>query len=239
MMRDRLARRAAPVLAQIKEHPFWEGLRRGTLAPEVLRRFAEQDAHHVVPSYARALARCAALADDDAHGELLAQASAATFGSLPRLHTQLAALPPSRDDEPPAGGDEPPDRTDSGRRLGGAGGGVGGWAAYCSLMLAAPESGFAAGVGALLPMTWFHLEVGEDLRARYARDARYAGWIEAYLPDPGFFPGYVDAFIAMVDEVGETASDGARELLEQFFGRAARLEWEFVDFVWRANASPK
>ncbi|GLW06776.1 hypothetical protein Misp01_19060 [Microtetraspora sp. NBRC 13810] len=215
MMRDELAAVAGPVLAEIKEHPFWAGLRDGTLPPASLWYFAEQDARYVVPAYARAMARCAALAGHDAHGALLASAASATFGSLPRLAAELAGLAA----ELGRPGDAP---ATQGPAIHG----------YTSFMLAAPAASFAGGVGGLLPMTWFHLTVSGDLRDRCAPDSRYAGWIEQYCPWDGY-RDYVETYLALVDEVGAECSAGERAELVRQFLLAARHEWSFAEAAWR------
>ncbi|MFF7400698.1 thiaminase II/PqqC family protein [Streptomyces murinus] len=81
-LRQRLCSRAEPLLAQVRAHPFWTGLCDGTLPPESLWHFAEQDFRFTVPAYARALARAAAVARRPEQGALLAGAAGATFESL-------------------------------------------------------------------------------------------------------------------------------------------------------------
>ncbi|NJP33343.1 TenA family protein [Micromonospora thermarum] len=213
---DELAALAVPLVERVTAHPFWAGLRDGTLPPEALWWFAEQDARYVVPAYARALARCAAGADRMEHAGLLAGAAQATVGSLPRLDRELGRLAETL-----------------GRTAGSAPAGPGPAVhAYTSVMLAAPVTSFAAGVGALLPMSWFHLLVSDDLRRRADRSSRYGPWIEQYLAYDGF-ADYVAAWLAMVDEVVEAGGDGNRTRLVEWFLTGARCEWEFADAAWR------
>lgn len=221
MMRDDLSAIAGSMVARITEHPFWDGLRRGTLPPAALWFFAEQDAHHVVPTYARALARCAAIAGSDAHGALLASAASATFGSLSRLDDELGKLATALGRPPGAAAPPGP-----------------GIHAYTSFMLAAPVRSFAAGLGGLLPMTWFHLLVSDDLRKRHDPGSRHAAWIERYLPEGDYLQRYVDAYLTMVDEVGEQCGAGERELLAEGFRLGARHEWSFADSAYRCREWP-
>jgi thiaminase (transcriptional activator TenA) len=220
VMRDELAVIAEPVLARVKEHPFWDGLRSGTLPATCLWYFAEQDARHVVPTYARALSRCAAIAAHDAHGTLLSSAASATFGSLPRLEGELARLA---------------------KMLGKPMGAVGTPGpmihAYTSFMLAAPTTSFAAGVGGLLPMTWFHLTVSSDLMERREPGSRYASWIEQYCPWAGY-RDYVETFLNLIDEVGERCAATEKDQLVEYFLLAARHEWAFAEAAWQRQPWP-
>ncbi|GAA3083791.1 hypothetical protein GCM10010485_22340 [Streptosporangium carneum] len=235
-MREELSAAADPVLARIREHPFWDGLRNGTLPPVSLRYFAEHDVRHVVPAYARAMARCAALADHDAHGALLCSAASATFGSLPRLDSELAGLAETIGGTP--GGGETGGGTPGVAGTGGTGtgGGPPGPAvhAYVSFMSAASCDSFVSGLGGLLPMTWFHLEVSGDLRRRHDPGSRYSGWIEQYCPWDGY-PDYVEAYLNVVDEVGGRCSADERNRLVRHFLLAARHEWAFAEAAWQCQ----
>lgn len=218
MMRDELSAIAGPALAQVLEHPFWAGLRNGTLPSGPWWYFAEQDARYVVPAYARALARTAALADDDAHGALLCSAADATFGSVPAMSAELAkfAETSGRSALPAARGPAAPIR------------------AHTSFMLAAPMMSFAAGIGGLLPMTWFHLYVSRDLKKRYTPGSRYASWIDEYCPGDGY-QNYVEAYLNMIDEVGALCSASERDQLAGHFQSGARYEWAFADAAWHQH----
>ncbi|MDM4718163.1 hypothetical protein QTQ03_00615 [Micromonospora sp. WMMA1363] len=213
---DELADIAAPLVERVTAHRFWAGLRDGTLPPEALWWFAEQDARYVVPAYARALARCAAGAERAEHAGLLAGAAQATIGSLPRLDRELARLAVSlgRPADPAPAGPGPAVH------------------GYTSVMVAAPVTSFAAGVGALLPMSWFHLLVSDDLRRRADRSSRYGPWIEQYLAYDGF-GDYVAGWLSMVDEIVAAGGDEDRSRLVEWFLTGARCELGFADAAWR------
>jgi thiaminase len=213
---------AAPILWQVTEHPFWAGLRTGTLAPEALWYFAEQDAHYVVPTYARALAQCAAVAEFTPHASLLCSAAQATFGSLPRLEGELVRLAGELiqvEDE--VGGPHWAARSAAGPTVHG----------YTSFMLAAPVTSFSAGLGGLLPMTWFHLWVSRDLRRRTDPGSRYAAWIDQFCAYDGY-EDYVAAYLGMVDDEAGRCSTREWDQLIAHFRAAARHELAFADAAW-------
>lgn len=79
MWHEELLEAGRPTLEKVKEHPFWAGLRDGTLPGEALVRFFEQDTDHLLPHYARAMGRCVPFAREDRHAGLLGRS---VFGSL-------------------------------------------------------------------------------------------------------------------------------------------------------------
>ncbi len=207
--RRTLRRRADPVLARIRSHPFWRGLRDGTLPPAELARFAAQDATFLVPAYARALARGAAAAPGDGHGELLSSAAAATFGSLPRLRAELPGVGAG----PVAGPADPVVR------------------AYASFLLAAPvTASFPGMVGALLPMSWFHLEVSRELAGPAAGGTRYARWVAQFRAHDGF-ADYLEALLTMADAVAAGATGAQRREFFELFSTAADFELLLADYA--------
>lgn len=224
MMRDVLSTMARPLLAGITEHPFWVGLRNGTLPASALWYFAEQDARYLVPTYARALARATAIADCDAHAAVLCAAANASFEAVPRMGRQLAVLsqelgkPAETATVTPAGATTvaPADRTTH---------------AHTCFMLAAAATSFAAGIGGLLPMSWFHLAVSGDLR-EHGPGNRYAAWINQYCPGEGY-QDYIEAYLTMIDEVGAQSSAGERDQLIGHFLLGADHERAFADAAWR------
>lgn len=223
-----LRRLAAPILRQVTEHPFWAGLRTGTLVPEALWYFAEQDAHHVVPTYARALARCAAVAELTPHASLLCSAAQATFKSLSRLEGELVRLAGELiqvEDE--VGGPQRAARSAVGPAVHG----------YTSFMLAAPVTSFSAGLGGLLPMTWFHLWVSQDLRRRTDPGSRYAAWIDQFCAYDGY-QDYVAAYLGMVDDEAGRCSAGEWDQLVAYFYAAACHEFAFADAAWHQQQWP-
>jgi thiaminase (transcriptional activator TenA) len=221
-MREQLAAAAAPVVAKVIGHPFWHGLRQGTLPGQSLWYFAQQDAAYVVPAYARALARTAAMAEQDSHSALLCSAAAATFeAATSRMPRELAAL-----------------ARDLGRRPADSAAPIGPEIhAYTSFMAAAGTSCFAAGAAGLLPMTWFHLLVTDDLRERHGPGTRYAAWIGQYCQGEGY-RDYVMAYLGMIDEVGEKCSDTERACLARQFLLAAGHEWALAEAAWRCRVWP-
>ncbi|MGC5021024.1 TenA family protein [Micromonospora sp. DT47] len=219
--RRTLERLAAPVLDRIRSHPFWQGLRAGTLPAPVLWHFAEQDARFVVPAYARALSRCAALAGSDAHATLLSSAATATFGSLPRLREELAMLAAAVGGAPAAPATAPTPVVH----------------AYASFLLAAPATSFAGAVGALLPMSWFHLAVSRELRRHPEGGPRYARWIAQFGAHDGF-DDYLSAFLTVVGEVATECSAAEREQLLELFSTGASYELAFADSAWQLERWP-
>ncbi|GHF65530.1 hypothetical protein GCM10010218_53780 [Streptomyces mashuensis] len=212
MFSDGLGAAARPVLRAVLDHPFWAGLRDGTLPPAALTRFVEQDTGHLLPCYGRAFAQCAAVCADEAGAALLARCAAETAASAPRLRAALAGLAPELGVPPPA---EDVAALPAVRD-------------QCAGVTAAAASSYAAGLGVVLPFMVVHLEVCRDLGARGLPGARYAPWLDAYRPGGGVEHA-VRAVCALADAFGAAASSAARTEAATWYGRGARYELAFVE----------
>ncbi|MQY11616.1 Aminopyrimidine aminohydrolase [Streptomyces sp. RB5] len=212
MLHDELAELSEPVRRKVLAHPFWEGLRAGTLDPAALGRFVEQDTGHLLPSYARALARCAAAAPDLPEVHLYGQSVVGTLEArdgLRAAYTALAAdlgLPPLREGTPAHPS----------------------VLAHASFFTAATAASFHAGVGALLPMVWFNATVSDHLRDHVEPGSHYARWIEAYHPGDDYHYA-VQAFLDTADRAAEGASAAEHRRLVDQFTLGVRHEWEFAE----------
>jgi thiaminase/transcriptional activator TenA len=221
MFRDELGEIRDLVLPQVLDHPFWSGLRDGSLPGAALRHFVEQDTGFLLPAYARALARCASLAADDTDAWLLAASAAASLEARDRLraaYAELASglgLPPldQRAAEGPATN------------------------AHASFFMAASATSFHAGAGALLPMVWFNDAVTQSLVRGAAPGSRYRPWIEVYHPGADYQQA-VQGFSTMVERAGRSASVRERADLIGQFRTGVRYEWLFAEACWRPAAWP-
>ncbi|MER6668437.1 hypothetical protein ABT256_28060 [Amycolatopsis japonica] len=219
MLTEELRKIAEPVLRDTIGHLFWSGLRDGSLPGSALAHFVSQDTGHLLPALGRAFAGCAAMATVDSDTARLGLCAHATVESGPRLRDAFADLAPTLAVEAPAGR-APADATTL---------------AYCSFLRAAAATSFTAGIGAVLPMMWFHMEVCVDLAARHLPGSRYVPWIEVYHPGERAWP-VTREFLGMVDEIGERASASDRDQLTEYFSAAARYEWAFADSAFGVSA---
>lgn len=200
MLRDELVEILDPVLQEVQAHPFWAGLREGSLAISALLNFVQQDTAFLLPGYARALARCASRAVDDRDTALLGRSIIGTLDARDRLRRSaveladvigLPALAPAPEITPTT-------------------------LAHTSFLAAATAGSFHSGLGALLPMVWCNAEVADTLREEVVPGSRYEPWIEAYHPGASYRYA-VEAFLEMVDRAGHGDSGRhRRSIIEQF-----------------------
>ncbi|GAA3083693.1 TenA family protein [Streptosporangium carneum] len=212
MLHRKLMAVGEPVLRKVQDHPFWSGLRDGSLPGEALACFVEQDTAFLLPAYARALARCAATAPDDEDTLLLGQSIVGTLEARDRLRRTYADLA----DElglPKLGEPRPVDPATH---------------AHASFFAAASARSFNSGVGALLPMVWFNAEVSDRLKRDATPGSRYLPWIEVYHPGESYRYA-VQAFFDMVDRAGERCSTWQRQLIVEQFSIGVRYEWAFAE----------
>ncbi|MCW2881619.1 MAG: putative transcriptional activator, TenA family [Sphaerisporangium sp.] len=212
MLHEELMEIRDPVLRKVQDHPFWSGLRDGSLPGESLAYFVQQDTGYLLPAYARALARCAAAAPDDADTFLLGQSVAGTLMARDKLRQAYTGLA-GRLGLPELGAQPLLDPATH---------------AHTSFFAAASARSFYAGIGALLPMVWFNAEVSDSLKENASPGSRYLPWIEVYHPGESY--GYaVRAFLDMVDRAGESCSAWQRELIVEQFSISIRYEWAFAE----------
>lgn len=212
MLHEELREIRDPVLRKVQDHPFWSGLRDGSLPADALARFVRQDTGFLLPAYARALARCAAAAPDDADTALLARSATASLEAAGRLRDAYTGLAPELG--LPA--------------LDESGGPDAATLAHASFFTAASAASFHAGVGALLPMVWFNAEVSDRLRDGAAPGSRYRPWIDVYHPGDSYQYA-VRAFLDMADRAGASGSAREREVIVDQFTLGVRYEPAFAD----------
>lgn len=221
MLHDELREIRDPVLRKVHDHPFWSGLRDGSLPGESLAHFVQQDTGHLLPAYARALARCAALAPDDLDACLLGQSVVGTLEAAGRLREAYTGLAGDLD-LPKLGEQAPADPATH---------------AHASFFTAASARSFHDGLGALLPMVWFNAEVSDGLKRGVEPGSRYAPWIEVYHPGESY--GYaVQAFLDMVDRAGDGCSARQRQLITEQFSISVRYELAFAECCLRRPSWP-
>jgi thiaminase (transcriptional activator TenA) len=221
MLHEELMEIRDPILRKVQDHPFWSGLRDGSLPGEALAYFVRQDTGFLLPAYARALARCAAVAPQDADTFLLGQSITGTLNARDGLRQAYAAL---------VGELGLPE-------LGEQHGADPATHAHMSFFAAASADSFHAGVGALLPMVWFNAEVSDRLRDAAVPGSRYLPWIEVYHPGESYTYA-VQAFLDMVDRAGENCSAWQRHLLVERFSISIRYEWVFAESCIRQTSWP-
>ncbi|GAA3213702.1 TenA family protein [Nonomuraea helvata] len=221
MLHEELMEIRDPVLRKVQDHPFWSGLRDGSLPGEALAYFVQQDTGFLLPAYARALARCAAAAPEDADAFLLGQSVAGTLEAKDRLRQAYTGLAGELG-LPELGEQIPVDPATH---------------AHASFFAAATARSYYAGIGALLPMVWFNAEVSDNLKLNAAPGSRYLPWIEVYHPGESY--GYaVRAFLDMIDRAGESCSAAERRLIVEQFSTSVRYEWAFAECCLRQPSWP-
>lgn len=221
MLSDDLVEIAEPVLRKVIDHPFWSGQRDGSLPGEALAHFVQQDTAHLLPAYARALARVAAAAPQDNQALLFGRSIFGTLEAKDKLRKAYSELVPELGT--PALNEELP--IDPATH------------AHCSFFAAASATSFHSGVGALLPMVWFNFKVSNDLKDNHTPGSRYTKWIEVYHPGETYAYA-VKGFLGMVNQVGESSSAAQRQEIVDTFTTSIRYEWAFAECNWQQPSWP-
>ncbi|GAA3582939.1 hypothetical protein GCM10022222_79660 [Amycolatopsis ultiminotia] len=200
------------------EHPYYRGLLDGTLPAESLSHLCRQDAHHLLPTYARALSRCAATAQRNEHARLLCRmahisfdSSAGSAAGFPAMAEKFG-LPDGAAGAPAI----------AGATLG-----------YVHFLTAATTGPLAAGLGATLPSAWLYQLVTDELIQLRKPETRYHELIEIMYPGKEYV-ALIEEFLTLIDE--HEADSGSAEVLLEQLGRAIAYEYDFVEAAWRAAA---
>lgn len=203
---------------RILDHPFIQGLTRGTLEEDAFRFYVVQDALYL-RDFARGLALLAAKAPDDAWLMQFAQDARDALQVERALHESFFAawgLSPQQVYATPLAPTN---------------------LLYTSYLLrVAYERPFFEGIGAFLPCYWVYLEVGKALERQGSPKPLYQKWIDTY--SSAQYEKVVRAAITVADALAETLTDAQREAMRQHFITTTRFEWMFWDMGWRKEGWP-
>jgi len=207
-----------PLFEDTLKLPFNQQLADGTLSRSRFRHYIIQDAHYLL-AYGRALAVTAAKANDAAGVVQFAEAAKEAIVVERSLHDGIMR---EYDIRPVDFSNTPLSPVCH---------------HYCSYLLATAWSEpYPVAVAALLPCFWIYAEVGRAIHAQSAPNNPYQNWIDTYSSE-GFHDS-VRAVCATVDKIAEKASEQTRNLMQQAYRHAARLEWLFWDSAFHEKDWP-
>lgn len=193
-----------PIYEAILRLPFITELADGTLAPEVFRRYIEQDNLYIT-QYSRVLSHIASrlpdLDDMDTFlkfagdGVLMEKALHSMYVSGEKVEMSPTCL------------------------------------FYTSLLKAQSLEPVEVEAAAILPCFWIYLAVGKHiLSIAKLDDNPYADWIKAY-SDPAF-DASTEKAIAICDKLAAATSETTRQHMTDIYLNAARMEWRFWDAAY-------
>lgn len=218
-LRTSLSAIVLPAADDLLGHPYYRGLLDGTLPPAALSALCRQDANHLLPTYARALARCAGMTRRHDHALLLTRMALVSFESAASSaagFTGMAArfgLPDATAGVPEIA---PPTLH------------------YTGFLMASSASSPAAGLGAVLPSAWLYQLVTDELMARRDPEGRYGELLALMYPGEEFAV-LIEEFLRLTDEFGAGAWADDRDTLLLHVERGVAYERAFVDAAWQAG----
>jgi thiaminase/transcriptional activator TenA len=208
-----------PAADDLLGHPYYQGLLDGTLPPAALSALCRQDAHHLLPTYARALARCAGMARRHDHAQLLARMALVSFESAAASAAGFAGLA-ARFGLPDATAGVPEIAPPT--------------LHYTGFLTASSFASAAAGLGAVLPSAWLYQLVTDELMARREPEGRYGELLSLMYPGAEFAL-LIEEFLQLIDEFGAQALADDRDTLLLHVERGVVYERAFVDAAWQAG----
>ena len=210
---ERLWRSIAEIYGRILAHPFLTGLTDGTLAEDVFRFYAVQDALYL-RDFARGLALLAAKSPTDDALIMFSEHAKTALVAERALHASFFAQWGLGQPDVYATPLAPNNLL------------------YTSYLLRiAYERPFAEGVGAFLPCYWIYWEVGKELEKRGSPVSIYRRWIDTYASAE--FGDTVQQVIALMNRVAETLTAEDKARVAEHFVMTSRFEYLFWDMGYR------
>ena len=193
-----------PVYEAILKLPFITELAEGTLAPEVFRRYIEQDNLYIT-QYSRVLAHIASRLDNLDDMDAFLKFADDGVQMEKALHSMYVS-------------DTPADMSPV-------------CLFYTSLLKAQAMEPVAVEAAAILPCFWIYLAVGKHILSVAKLDGNpYADWIKAY-SDPAF-DASTEKAIAICDRLAERADATTRARMTEVYLQASRMEWLFWETAY-------
>lgn len=196
----------APVLNDIREHPFVRELAAGTLAPEKFSRYLAQDRIYLA-NYAREMKDLAAMLPKGPLSELYGRFAEESMEAEASMHKDYSDYLTDKSTEALEGTVE--------------------YMRHTSEIIASGD--LAMSMAAMLPCMWVYSEVGKHIAGMAAggRDNPYHAWIECYsspLMDEG-----VKSSIELTDGMAEKEDGDRQALMTMAFVKSTQFEWIFWD----------
>jgi thiaminase/transcriptional activator TenA len=210
---DQLWEQALPIYEKIKQHPFNQELKEGTLPLEKFKYYICQDSLYLA-DFARALAMTGTKAGNS--HELLDFLEFAQNAILVERALHLGYFK------------EYEIEFDSGKGLG--------CFAYTNYLLATSAfESYEVSVAALLPCFWIYKKVGEYIYADQTTPNPYQNWINAYAGED--FARSVQKALDICDQLAASASEQTRNKMTEAYIKATEMEYLFWEGAYKLAIS--
>lgn len=218
---DRLFENVQPIWRANHNHPFVQGIGKGTLDRETFIYYMKQDYAYLI-DYSKLFAVGVLKAQDLQTMENFAQTLHETLHFEMELHRKFAEEFGITREELEATKPTPVN------------------IAYTRYMLNVAQNGSLAEVVAcLLPCAWDYWEIGKLLRKQYGDELAnnpYAKWIETY--DSETFGNGAQYLIGLMDELAEGKPERELAILEEHFQMTSKYEYLFWDMNYYKQEWP-
>lgn len=218
---DRLFENVQPIWEKNHQHPFVQGIGKGTLERDIFIYYMKQDYAYLI-DYSKLFAVGVLKAQDLETMERFSKTLHETLHFEMELHRQFAEEFGITREELEATKPTPVN------------------IAYTRYMLNVAQNGSLAEVVAcLLPCAWDYWEIGKLLRKQYGDQIAsnpYAKWIETY--DSETFGEGAKYLIQLMDELAEGKPERELAVLEEHFQMTSKYEYLFWDMNYYQQEWP-
>jgi thiaminase/transcriptional activator TenA len=199
-------------------HPFVQGIAKGTLPLTCFRHYLLNDAYYL-SQFARVQALGAAKALDLDDSNRMAAHVQSTYNAELSLHEKFAGQLGITDEQRKAFEPSPTAY------------------AYASHMLSTAYSGHLGDIiAAILPCYWLYHEIGERLQSYTPDEPIYREWISAYGGDG--FRELVEEQIVRLDKIADQVSESDRARMKRHFIISSHYEFKFWEMAYTQEEWP-
>ncbi|OXM87383.1 thiaminase II [Paenibacillus rigui] len=200
------------------EHPFVQGIAKGTLPLSSFRHYVLNDAYYL-SQFARVQSLGAAKADSLAVSNRMSVHAQGTYNAELSLHQTFMQQLGITEEERRAFQPSPTAY------------------AYTSHMFRAAYNGHLGDIiAAILPCYWLYYEIGERLQGSTPKEPIYREWIAAYGGE--WFGEMVREQIDRLDELAEGLSEADRARMKQHFIISSHYEYMFWEMAYTHEVWP-
>ncbi|WP_019039066.1 thiaminase II [Psychroflexus tropicus] len=212
---DSVVKDVAPIMKEIKTHPFITELSDGTLDPKNFHFYMHQDSYYLY-SYGKVLASIATRLKEPDYSLNFMSFSTGTIEVEKALHKDFIADFPDLD---------PPEKSPT-------------CALYTGFLTEVFEyDSIEVSLAAVLPCFWIYKEVGDYLLKTTTRSNHpYQKWIDTYGGED--FATSVERAIEITEVYAQNSTEEIRKQMTKVFLKTAQLEWMFWDSAYRREQWP-
>ncbi|CAH1851882.1 thiaminase II [Convivina praedatoris] len=200
-----LIQKAEPILKEILNHPFVEGIKTGKLSQNAISFYVQQD-YQYLDEFVHIYGQAISCSQDRVFAQFFNEQISFLMGQESKAHQILCQAAQLNYAELKNAIPSPKAYL------------------YQSHMLRAGKTGSLLNIlAALQPCPWTYLEIGRHLTANSTSENPYQDWINFYADSSTT----TEKIFKFIDQLAKNATDNELKIATQYFLKSCELEWQF------------